>query len=77
MRKTGVKNVRWSKNTRIWAGMMLQMSETRVKGERIEGEIIYRDTYYIKPISYHGSASRLDQYGCLLCEKYEIGNLIL
>ncbi len=48
-------------------------TKTRIKGERIEGEIIYRDTYYIKPISYHGTASKSDQYGCLFCEEYEIG----
>lgn len=52
------------------------MSETkeRVKGERIEGEIIFRDTYYIRPVSYHRLSNRSDQYGCSICEEYEIGH---
>ena len=51
------------------------MSVTKLKkGQRIEGDIIYRDTYYIRPVSYHGTASNSDQYGCLLCEEYEIGH---
>lgn len=53
---------------------MLQMSVLK-KGTRIEGDIIYRDTYSIKPVSYHGTASKSDQYGCLLCGKYKTGQL--
>ena len=51
------------------------MSVKLKKGQRIEGDIIYRDTYYIRPVSYHGTATSSDQYGCLLCENYEIGHL--
>ncbi len=53
------------------------MSKTkeRVKGEKIEGEIIYRDTYYIKPVSYHQTVSRSDKYGCSICDDYEDGTL--
>ena len=50
------------------------MSVTKKKGQRIEGDIIYRDTYYIKSVSYHGTASKSDQYGCFFCEEYEIGH---